>query len=75
VAEDLTRYLVASDDVIEAFINKMFLHFVKHPVGAYGENRLDELKTRFKENGYNVRELLVDIAVIAAEGPAAQPSA
>ncbi len=66
---DLTRYLAVSDDVQVAFINRMFLHFVKHPVGAYGENRLDELKTRFQESGYNIRELLIEIAVIAAEGP------
>lgn len=66
---DLTSYLAVSDDVQVAFINRMFLHFVKHPVGAYGENRLDELKTRFQESGYNIRELLVEIAVIAAEGP------
>jgi mono/diheme cytochrome c family protein len=74
-ADELTSYLTVSDDVVVAFINRMFLHFVKHPVGAYGENRMDELKTRFRENGYNVKELLVDIAVIAAEGPVPAPSA
>jgi len=74
-AADLTRYLAVSDDVQVAFINRMFLHFVKHPVGAYGENRLDELKTRFQESGYNIRELLIEIAVIAAEGPVPVPAA
>lgn len=73
-AGDLTAYLSTSDDVDTAFINRMFLHFVKHPVGAYGENRLDQLKTRFRESGYSVRELLVEMAVIAAEGPAPTPS-
>jgi hypothetical protein len=72
---DLTQYLVTSDDVVTAFINRMFLHFVKHPVGAYGENRLDELKTRFRESGYSIKELLVEIAVVAAEGPVAGPAA
>lgn len=74
-ADELTRYLAASDDVVSAFINRMFLHFVKHPLGSYGENRMDELKTRFRESGYNVRELLVEIAVIAAQGPVPTPSA
>ncbi|TVP94995.1 MAG: DUF1592 domain-containing protein [Planctomycetaceae bacterium] len=66
---DLTSYLATSDDVVDAFINRMFLHFVKQPIGAYGENRQEELKTRFRESGYHVRELLVEIAVIAADGP------
>lgn len=74
-AADLTRYLAVSDDVQVAFINRMFLHFVKHPVGAYGENRLDELKTRFEASGYNIQELLIEIAVMAAEGPAPPPAA
>lgn len=68
-ASELASYLATSDDVAAAFIKRMFLHFVKHPVGAYGENRLDQLKTRFRESGYNVRELIVEIAVIAGDAP------
>ncbi|HBJ38271.1 MAG TPA: hypothetical protein DDZ51_26670 [Planctomycetaceae bacterium] len=68
-AGELAAYLATSDDVTGAFINRMFLHFVKHPVGAYGENRLDQLKTSFRESGYNVKELIVEIAVIAADAP------
>lgn len=71
-AGELAAYLATSDDVAGAFINRMFLHFVKHPVGAYGEKRLDELKTRFRESGYNIRELIVEIAVIAADAPTSQ---
>lgn len=74
-ARHLSGYLADSDDATDAFINRMFLHFVKHPVGAYGENRMKQLKTRFRESGYNMRELLVEIAVIAAAGPAAAPEA
>lgn len=73
-AADLTSYLAVSDDVVAAFIKRLFLHFVKHPVGAYGENRLDELQTSFLESGYNVQELLVEMAVIAADGPVPPPS-
>jgi len=68
-AKELTAYLATSEDVSAAFINRMFLHFVKHPVGAYGENRLDQLKTRFRESGYNIRELVVEMAIIAADPP------
>jgi len=74
-AGELASYLATSDDVAGAFINRMFLHFVKHPVGAYGENRLDQLKTSFRESGYNIRELIVEMAVIAADAPtSASPS-
>ncbi len=66
---DLVKYLATSDDVVQAFINRLFLHMVKHPIGAYGENRMEQLKTRFRESGYHIRELIVEIAVIAAEGP------
>ncbi len=70
-ADELAAFLATSDDSVSAFIRKMFLHFVKQPIGAYGENCLDELKTRFVENGYNVRSLVVEIAVIAADPPQA----
>jgi mono/diheme cytochrome c family protein len=74
-AADLTRYLATSDDVVHAFVNRMFLHMVKQPVGAFGENRMEQLKTRFRESGYHIRELLVEMAVIAAEGPVPVPAA
>lgn len=70
-AADLAAYLATSDDSVRAFIRKMFLHFVKQPVGAYGENCLEQLETRFVESGYNVKQLIVEIAVIAADPPQA----
>lgn len=70
---DLTSYLATSDDVEHAFVNRMFLHFVKQPIGAYGENRHEELKTRFRESGYHLRDLFVEMAVVAADGPIPTP--
>jgi len=71
--DELTNYLIASDDAQTAFINRMFLHFVKQPIGAYGNDQLNSLKKDFCESGYNIRRLIVQIAVIAASGPPEQP--
>jgi hypothetical protein len=44
----------------------MFHHFVKQSVRAYGVNRPDELRKSFSANGFNVRKLVVEVAVTAA---------
>jgi len=62
----LAEYLASSDDAHRAFVNRAFQHFVKQPVAAFGANALDQLTDKFKNSGYNVRELLVEIAVLAA---------
>ena len=73
-AIELSKYLLASDDAQTAFINRMFLHFVKQPIGAYGADRLETLKQKFREKNYSIKALIVEIAVIAAIGPR-QPEA
>ncbi|MEZ6109322.1 MAG: DUF1592 domain-containing protein [Pirellulaceae bacterium] len=65
-AGELAHYLANSPDATRAFVNRAFQHFVKQPPGAYGAGTLDELVERFAASGYNIRALLVDIAVIAA---------
>ena len=61
--------LAESDDAHRAFVSRAFQHFVKQPVAAYGPEKLDELTEKFKNSGYNIRALLVEIAVIAAMEP------
>lgn len=68
-AQAVARYLAESDDAHRAFVSRAFQHFVKQPVAAYGPNKLDELTNKFKESGFNIRSLLVEIAVIAAMEP------
>ena len=68
-AQQVARYLAQSDDAHRAFVSRAFQHFVKQPVAAYGPNKLDELTNKFKESGFNIRSLLVEIAVIAAMEP------
>ncbi|MCO6459009.1 MAG: DUF1588 domain-containing protein [Pirellulaceae bacterium] len=66
---DLANYLAGSDDAYQAFVNRAFQHFVKQPVAAYGPDRLAQLTARFKESQFQIRNLLVEIAVIAARQP------
>ena len=70
----LAEYLSQSDDAHRAFVSRAFQHFVKQPVAAYGPDTLQVLTDRFRSSKYSIRELLVEIAVIAAlETPEAQP--
>ncbi|MFP6613580.1 MAG: DUF1588 domain-containing protein [Pirellulales bacterium] len=62
----LAEYLASSDDAHRAFVERVFEHFVKQPAAAYGAATLDMLIASFRENDFNIRRLLVEIAVVAA---------
>lgn len=64
--ETLAQFLAASPDAHRAFVSRAFQHFVKQPPAAYGTETLDQLTEKFVASGYNIRSLLVEIAVIAA---------
>ena len=68
-ARELADYLTQSEDCHRAFVESAFEHFVKQPIAAYGTETADEITESFKESGYNIRELLVTIAVIASRQP------
>ena len=61
--------LATSDDAHRAFIDRAFQHFVKQPAAAYGLDTLDRLTKSFQANEFNIRELLIEIAVVAAKQP------
>jgi len=63
---DLASYLADSDDAHRAFVSRAFQHFVKQPPAAFGSETLDRLVRLFRENDYNVRELLTEIIVLAS---------
>jgi len=68
-AKELAKFLASSPEVAGAFTERMFHHMVKQPVMAFGISKPDELEKTFSENGFNVRKLVVDIAVTAATPP------
>lgn len=63
---DLAKYLSDSQEAQSAFVNRAFQHFVKQPVAAFGIDRQQLLTERFREHGFRIRDLLVEIAVTAA---------
>ncbi len=65
-ARDLAAFLVDSEEAQTAFVQQLFHHLVKQPVLAYGPDRLTELRESFRARGYNIRDLAVEIAVVAA---------
>ncbi len=73
-AKELSDFLVSSDDCHRAFVGTAFEQFVKQPIAAYGANRLDQLTLQFKESQFNIRRLLVEIAVIAASETIPEPT-
>ncbi len=65
-ARDLARFLAASDEVHQAFVQHLFQYLVKQPIRAYGPKALPDLRHAFTEKQYNMRELVVEIAATAA---------
>lgn len=68
-ARELADYAVGSRDAQSAFVSRVFQYFTKQPIAAFGLDRLDRLTDQFRDSGCNIRQLLIEIAVIAAEGP------
>ena len=66
---DLAHYLAGSSDAHRAFVNRSFQYFTKQPIAAYGVRRLDRLTGNFRENDFHIRNLVVEIATIAATQP------
>lgn len=66
-ARDLANYLVENEDAHRNFIEQLFQHFAKQPLAAFGPTKSDELLSSFQKNGFNVRSLLVDMAIVVAQ--------
>ncbi len=66
-ARELGDFLAGSEDCHRSFVETAFEHFVKQPIAAFGVDRSDQLTREFQNNDFNVRQLIVSIAVIAAQ--------
>jgi hypothetical protein len=60
---------LAADDPLahHSFIQQVFHHTVKQPALAYGPQTMASLEKQFVDSGYNIRLLLKNIAVTAAQ--------
>lgn len=66
-ARQLGDYVANSPDAQSAFVERVFQYFVKQPIAAYGADQLAELTQQFHDSGYNIRSLLIEIAVISSQ--------
>jgi hypothetical protein len=64
--DELAKFLIASPESHEAFVEQVFHHLVQQPVRAYGADRLDALRKSFVAGEFNIRKLAVEIAVSTA---------
>ncbi|HEY5314615.1 MAG TPA: DUF1585 domain-containing protein, partial [Pirellulales bacterium] len=69
----LATFLAENDETHAAFVEQLFHYTIKQPILAFGSRRLSELEASFAKNGYNMRQLLVDIVMVSAWQPE-QPS-
>jgi mono/diheme cytochrome c family protein len=65
-SSDLARFLANSEEVHTAFVERLFQNMVKQPVRAYGPRTLTDLRQIFKANGFNIRQQMIETAVLAA---------
>ena len=69
---ELADFLASNQDSHRAFVDSCFEYFVKQPINAYSPrgpdavSTLDRLTKSFQNSGFNMRELLVAIAVTVA---------
>lgn len=63
---DIVNYVADNPSGHRAFIRHLFNHLVKQSMPAYGPNVLDELRRKFAASGCNIRQLMVEITLLAA---------
>lgn len=66
---DLAVFLAQGEETQSAFVEQMFHFLVKQPIRAYGPDGWEELKRSFVQNGYNIRKLVIESAVVGTELP------
>lgn len=65
--QELAQLVAGSRDAHQAFVRRAFQHYTKQPPGAFGPETLERLTQHFVDHQFNVRSLLVEIAVISSK--------
>jgi len=65
-ARDVAQFALSSEHAQEGFIEQLFHSVVKQPLLAYGPDVSDRLRQSFVASGFNIQQLLVDIATVSA---------
>ena len=72
-ARDVARHAAESPAGQAGFVRNLFHSLVKQPPAAYSPELLGRLTDRFREDRFHVRNLAVEVAVVAALQPAPAP--
>lgn len=72
-ARDIAQFALNDEQAQSAFIEQMFHQVVKQPVLAYGPEVMPRLRQGFAASGFNLQQLLVEIAVVSALDSVEQP--
>lgn len=64
---DVAEYAANSPAAHQAFVRHLFHHTVKQPLLAYGPDTAQHLEESFRQNGHNIRHLLIKMAIAATE--------
>ena len=65
-ARDVAEFAIASERANRAFIEQLFQYLVKQSPRAYGSGTAARLRDSFVASGYNLRQLMAEIATLAA---------
>jgi hypothetical protein len=71
----LAQFLADSPESQAAFVQQMFHYLIKQPIRAHGPQTLPRLQEAFREQRFQVRQLMAAIVARAATGPAAEDDA
>lgn len=64
---DVANYAANSHEAHRAFVRQLFHHTVKQPALAYGPDTPDQLEESFRQIDYDIRSLLVKIALTSTQ--------
>jgi hypothetical protein len=63
---ELADFLADSEETHTALVTQLFHNTIRQPIAAFGPEQLPQLRQRFAEKQFNLRQLMIDIVVCAA---------
>lgn len=73
-ARSLAAFLAQSPEAHRAFVEQLFHYLVKQPIQAFGPSTSADLRRTFVEGEFRIRDLLTEIALVAAFADPPQPN-
>jgi hypothetical protein len=66
-ARDIANFAAVNESAHRAFVTQIFHHLLKQDPFAYGKETADRLRLLFAENRFSIQNLMIEIAVFAAD--------